>query len=265
MRIVEQVSGLAEGSRMRKYASIPPRVWQADLKAVRGDLEAIAVHYHLTTSGHANMLGLYYLPVAYIAHEIGCSQEGASKGLLTLIDANICSYDFEREIVWVHDMAADQIAPQLSPKDKRVKGIADQLSMLPICKITLGFYSKYRLPFHLYEERNLEDFELALGENPEAPSEPLRSKEQEQEKEQDLGTGTGTGSFGSGNEKNSQSKRETMFTPFPTPSSAAEAKSFLIGKEVPQHRLDECVRLLMGGNFSQCELEGVLEDERNAA
>jgi hypothetical protein len=181
MRIVEQVSGLAEGSRMRKYASIPPRVWQADLKAVRGDLEAIAVHYHLTTSGHANMLGLYYLPVAYIAHEIGFSQEGASKGLLTLIDANICSYDFEREIVWVHDMAADQIAPQLSPKDKRVKGIADQLSMLPICKITLGFYSKYRLPFHLYEERNLEDFELALGENSEAPS------------KQGTGEGEGTG------------------------------------------------------------------------
>lgn len=68
---------------MRKFASIPPRVWQADLKAVRGKLEALAVHYHLTTSGHANMLGLYYVPIAYIAHEIGCPEEGASKGFWT--------------------------------------------------------------------------------------------------------------------------------------------------------------------------------------
>lgn len=246
---------------MRKYASIPPRVWQADLKAVRGKLEAIAVHYHLTTSGHANMLGLYYLPVAYIAHEIGLPQEGASKGLLALIEANICSYDFEREIVWVHDMAADQIAPQLSPKDKRVKGIADQLAMLPICKITLGFYAKYRLAFHLHEERNLEDFEHAVGDIQEAPSKPLRSKEQEQE--QDLETGAG--SIGLGNEKKQETSRETLFTPFPIPSSAAEARELLLKEGAPQHKLDECVRLMMGGNFSRFDLEGVLEQARTAA
>lgn len=248
---------------MRKFASIPPRIWQVDLKAVRGDLEAIAVHYHLTTSGHANMLGLYYVPVAYIAHEIGCSQEGASKGLLALIEADICSYDFKREIVWVHDMASDQIAPQLSEKDKRVKGIADQLAMLPICPITLGFYAKYRIAFHLHEERNLVDFELAAGDVEEAPSKPLGSKEQEKDQEQDLETGTG--SIGLGSEKISQTDRKSMFTPFPVPASAAEAKRILIDEGVPQHRLDECVRQMMGGNFSRCELEGVLEDERSAA
>lgn len=160
---------------MRKFASIPPRVWQVDLKAVRGDLEALAVHYHLTTSGHANMLGLYYVPITYIAHEIGCPLEGASKGLLALVQAKICSYDFERELVWVHEMAADQIAPHLSPKDKRVKGVADQLSMLPMCPITLGFYRRYRIPFHLYDEINLEEFELSMPDDVEAPSKPLRS------------------------------------------------------------------------------------------
>lgn len=170
---------------MRKFSSVPPRVWQADLKAVRGDLEALAVHYHLTTSGHANMLGLYYLPIPHMAHEIGCPIEGASKGLASLIQAEICSYDHDRDLVWVHEMAADQIAPQLSPKDKRVKGIADQLAMLPICPITLGFYAKYRLAFHLYEERSLEDFELTHSDLEEAPSKPLRSKEKEKEKEQD--------------------------------------------------------------------------------
>lgn len=248
---------------MRKYASIPPRIWQSDIKAVRGDLEAIAVHYHLTTCGHANMIGLYYIPVAYISHEIGFPMEGASKGLNSLIQAGLCSYDFDKDLVWVHDMASDQVAPQLSPKDKRVSGIAGQLAMFPICPITLGFYAKYRVPYHLHDERVLEDFEVAFDGNQEAPSEPLRSQKQKQDQKQDLETETE--SFGSGNEKNSQSRRETLFTPFPIPSSAAEAREFLISESVPQHKLDECVRLMMGGNFSRFDLEGVLEAARSAA
>ncbi|MGO8068748.1 hypothetical protein AB9E28_24870 [Rhizobium leguminosarum] len=246
---------------MRKFASIPPRVWQADLKAVRGNLEALAVHYHLTTSGHANMLGLYYVPVTYIAHEIGCPQEGASKGLLDLIEAKICSYDHQRELVWVHEMAADQIAPQLAPKDKRVKGVADQLAMLPICPVTLGFYQRYRLSFHLYDERNLEEFELLMPEDAEAPSKPLRSKEKDKEK--DLGKGEGTS--GSGGSEKSSAASETMFTPFPIPKSSAEAKTFLLSKGVPADQIDACLRNLLGGNLTPYDLEGVLTDARSAA
>lgn len=248
---------------MRKFASVPPRIWQADLKAVRGDLEAIAVHYHLTTSSHANMLGLYYVPIAYIAHEMGISQEGASKGLRSLIQAGLCAYDFENDLVWVHDMASDQIAPHLSPKDKRVKGIAEQLAMLPICQITLGFFQKYRVPYHLHEERCLEEFEVISASPFEAPSKPLRSKEKEKDKEKDLGEGQGR--FCSGDVKSSEAERETMFRPFPMPSSAAEARTILTEKGVPQSSLDECVRLLMGGNFGPYELEGVLEAARRAA
>ncbi|XKM41249.1 hypothetical protein A4U53_010905 [Rhizobium ruizarguesonis] len=248
---------------MRKFASIPPRVWQADLKAVRGNLEALAVHYHLTTSGHANMLGLYYVPVTYIAHEIGCPEEGASKGLLALVEAKICSYDFDRELVWVHEMAADQIAAQLSPKDKRVKGVADQLAMLPICPITLSFYQRYRLSFHLYDERNLEEFELSMPENAEAPSKALRSKEKEKEKDKDLGKGEGpSGSRGSGKPTGTS---DTMFTPYPIPKSSAEAKTFLLSKGVPADQIDACLRNLLGGNLTPYDLEGVLTDARSAA
>jgi hypothetical protein len=244
---------------MRKFASIPPRVWQVDLKAVRGNFEALAVHYHLTTSGHANMLGLYYVPVTYIAHEIGCSEEGASKGLLALVEAKICSYDFERELVWVHEMAADQISPQLSPKDKRVKGVADQLAMLPMCWITLDFYQRYRLPFHLYDERNLEEFELSMPDHVEAPSKPLRSKE----KEKDLGEGEGPSGFR--RSVKSRSASETMFTPFPIPTSSAEGKTFLLSKGVPADQIDACLRNLLGGNLSPFDLEGIVSDARSAA
>jgi hypothetical protein len=243
---------------MRKFASIPPRVWQADLKAVRGNLEALTVHYHLTTSGHANMLGLYYVPITYIAHEIGCAEEGASKGLISLVEAKICSYDFERELVWVHEMAADQIAPHLSPKDKRVKGVADQLSMLPMCQITLDFYQRYRLPFHLYDERNLEEFEVSMPDSVEAPSKPLRSKE----KEKDLGKGEGPSCSG-GSEK-SQTASETMFTSYPIPASSADGRAFLISKGVPSDQIDSSLRNLLGGNLTPFDLEG-LTDARSAA
>ncbi|MDM9629525.1 hypothetical protein QTL95_26940 [Rhizobium sp. S152] len=242
---------------MRKFASVPPRVWQADLKAIRGDTEAIVVHYHLTTSGHANMLGLYYVPVAYIAHELGISSEGASKGLLSLMQAGICEYDFDRDLVWVREMAADQVAPQLSPKDKRVRGIAEQLAMLPICPTTLGFYQKYRLPFHLHDERCLEDFEMAITDFGEAPSKPLRSKEKDKDK--DLGEGKGPSGLGTARSSKAASPQETMFTPFPIPSSPTEGRDFLSRHLVPKSQMDECLKRLLGGNLTPFDLEGIVE------
>lgn len=62
--------------------------------------------------------------------------------ILALIEADISSYDFKHEVAWVHDMASDRIGPQPLEKDKRVKGVANQLEMLPICPITLGVYAK---------------------------------------------------------------------------------------------------------------------------
>lgn len=55
---------------MRNFATIPPSVWQTDLKKLRGDVEAIAVHYHLTTSSHSTMIGIYPLPVMFLAYDI---------------------------------------------------------------------------------------------------------------------------------------------------------------------------------------------------
>lgn len=256
---------------MRKFASVPPRIWLGELKAIRGNLEALAVHYHLTTSNHANMLGLYYVPVTYIAHETGSPLEGASKGLQSLVEAGICSYDDEHELVWVHEMAADQIAPKLSPKDNRVRSISDQLAMLPICPITLGFYTRYREAYHLSEERNLTPFEEAYcdktGSPFEAPSEPLRSKEKEKKKDKDLGEGkekTGLGEKGVS--KGTYTREgQHMFEAYPTPASPKEGVEFLKSKGVPQKRRDEFLQLLIGGNLTPYDLEGVLEEERNVA
>lgn len=133
---------------------------------------------YLMTSPHANMLGIYYIPVMYIAHETGLPFEGASKGLRRCIEGGFCAYDEASEVVWVYRMAAYQIEPRLKPTDNRVKSIAAEFLDLPKCQHIRGFYEMYREAFHLPE--------YACDPSPsEAPSKPLRSQEQEQEQEQE--------------------------------------------------------------------------------
>ncbi|MCC2612625.1 DUF1376 domain-containing protein [Neorhizobium petrolearium] len=66
-------------------------------------------------------------------------------------------------------------------------------------------------------------------------------------------------------ERREDEDRESMFSAFPVPPSAAEARRILSGKGIPQARMDECVRRMMAGDFSQFDLEGVLEEARSAA
>lgn len=56
-----------------------------------------------------------------------------------------------------------------------------------------------------------------------------------------------------------------MFTSFDVPASAAAARDFLIGQGVPAPQLDECTRLMMGGNLSPYDLEEILSHARSAA
>ena len=68
---------------MRDYAKVSPRFWLGETgrELRKAGAEAQVVAFYLMTSPHANMLGLYYLPVLYLAHETGLGPEGASKGL----------------------------------------------------------------------------------------------------------------------------------------------------------------------------------------
>ncbi|ENG6564474.1 hypothetical protein ABU498_004766 [Escherichia coli] len=56
---------------MRDYAKVSPRFWLGETgrELRKAGAEAQVVAFYLMTSPHANMLGLYYLPVLYLAHE----------------------------------------------------------------------------------------------------------------------------------------------------------------------------------------------------
>lgn len=164
---------------MRDYSKVGPQFWIGKTgKALRKHgLEAQMVALYLLTSPHANMLGLYYVPQTFIAHETGMGMEGASKGLQGCIDAGFCRYDEDTEMVWVVEMARFQIADQLKDKDLRIKGVQSEYDSLPENPYLAAFYEMYAAAFCMASKRG-EASPL------QAPSKPLPSQEQEQEQEQ---------------------------------------------------------------------------------
>lgn len=172
---------------MRDYAKIVPTFWTGKTgKALRArGSEALIVGMYLLSSPHSNMLGLYYQPILYLAHETGLGLEGAKKGLQGAIEAGFCAFDEASEMVWVYEMAGYQIASELKASDNRCAGIQKDYDALQDNPFLGDFFDKYQGAFHLTSRRD-------SGEEVEAPSiappKPLRSQEQEQEQEQEKDT-----------------------------------------------------------------------------
>jgi len=164
---------------MRDYGKVSPVFWTGTtgraIKA-RGS-EAVIVAVYLMTSPHSNMLGLYYQPMLYMAHETGLGVEGASKGLQGCVEAGFCAYDPDSEMVWVYEMASYQIAKELKASDNRCGGIQREYEGLQKNRFLSDFFDRYCTAFHLTARRD------STGAK-QAPSKPLPSQEQEQEQEQ---------------------------------------------------------------------------------
>lgn len=168
---------------MRDYGKVSPLFWTgATGKELRKQPEALIVAMYLMTSPHANMLGLYYMPTLYIAHETGLGIEGALKGLRWAEQVGFCSYDHDSEMVWVHEMAKFQIAESLKDTDKRCLGVQNEYNSLGSNPYLEGFFDKYCVAFKMTQKRQNSSKKASPLE---APSKPLASQEQEQEQEQE--------------------------------------------------------------------------------
>ncbi|RRU23602.1 hypothetical protein [Stenotrophomonas sp. 278] len=164
---------------MRDYAKVVPTFWTGETgKAIRKrGPEGVVVALYLMSSPTSNMLGLYYQPILYMAHETGLGIEGASKGLRDCIEEGFCLYDEVTEFVWVQEMASFQIGKGLKASDNRCVGIQREYDSLPVNPFLGRFFDRY-----------LEDFHLKNRRGRGVPSNPLSSQEQEQEQEQDQET-----------------------------------------------------------------------------
>ncbi|WP_424624459.1 hypothetical protein [Achromobacter marplatensis] len=175
---------------MRDYGKVSPQFWigETGKRLRKAGAEAQVVALYLMTCSHSNMIGLYYLPVMYIAHETGLGMEGALKGLQRASEAGFCQYDEDSEMVWVIEMAKFQIDAELSAADKRCKGVQNEYDAQPENPYLARFFERYGAAYHMTKMRG----EISGKVSPlEAPSEALGSQEQEQEQEQETDTPSG--------------------------------------------------------------------------
>lgn len=164
---------------MRDYGVVSPKFWIGETgKALRGNAPAQVLALYLMTCPHANMIGVFHCPVLYMAHETGLGMEGASKALQSLIEAGYCTYEASSETVFVHRMAAYQVAESLKPGDNRVKGVEREWQNISSPQLKSAFFAMYSVAFHLPKKQE-------AASPLEAPSKPLASQEQEQEQEQE--------------------------------------------------------------------------------
>ncbi|HEY1956719.1 MAG TPA: hypothetical protein VGH28_13960 [Polyangiaceae bacterium] len=107
---------------------------------------------YLMTSPHANMIGLYYLPLVTITHETGLSERTVRAALAVLAspEIDIAHYDADADLVWLPAMASYQIAPELKAGDKRRGGpIVAEASKVGAHRFTRAFWDRYGVAFGL--------------------------------------------------------------------------------------------------------------------
>jgi hypothetical protein len=153
---------------MRDYGKVAASFWTGETgRALRGHMESQIVACYLMTAPGSNMIGLYHLPIPLIAHHTGMTFKGALKGLQRGCEVGFCLYDYDREEVYVPEMARYQIGESLSSGDKRKTGVIRELQLFRKSQFFNEFYRKYKDVYDLPE--------LAIINcDTEAPSKPLQ-------------------------------------------------------------------------------------------
>ena len=164
---------------MRDYGKVSPQFWVGKTgKALRGDLPAQILALYLMTSPHANMIGIYYCPIEYMAKETGLSIEGASKALRSLISADFCTYETDDELIFVHAFAEHQIGESLKAGDKRVIGVINELEKVPKNQCWRGFRARYAVPYNLPVPGKISPKPASPSEAPSKPETETGSEEE---------------------------------------------------------------------------------------
>lgn len=137
---------------MRDYSIARSSFWTGETgRRIRGQADVQRVAFYLFTAPSSNMIGLYYLPLPTICHELGITSKGASKALQVLGEIGYARYDFHTEWVWVCEMARHQLGASVSSRDKRHKGVIKQLRDSCKSPFAKDFWDRYHESFELPE------------------------------------------------------------------------------------------------------------------
>lgn len=136
---------------MREYGKIAPQFWTGKTgKTIRtsGPYTQVVALY-LLTSPSSTMLGLYYLPLPTLCHEVGCSLQAARKAIHALSQADFAHYDEPTEYVWVPNMARFQLGKSMKPSDKRISYVLKAVEVFRGTPFFNDFLTRYQQDFHL--------------------------------------------------------------------------------------------------------------------
>lgn len=182
---------------MRDYARFPPRWWtERNARSMRGKPNLQVVAMYLCTSPNSNMIGLYYLPVPMIEHETGVTGNDLAMAMQRLSELKYSYYDRTEELVYLPNMAPEQIGEKLTDKqDAMVKGVTNILEKFEGHDFTLDFVARYGTAYRLSmdghqgvngQSVDLSKYEkwLSVGGDLFAQR-PTRDQDQDQEKDQE--------------------------------------------------------------------------------
>lgn len=146
---------------MRVFATLRSQFWTGTTgKAITAaGKDARIVATYLLTCEHANMIGLYRLPLLYVSEETGLKRREVSSALEQLGFMEFAAYDQETEYVWVCEMARYQLdlLPHEAIKegDHRAQGAARIYKQLAPNPFLLPFYERYAPRLRLPLKRDL--------------------------------------------------------------------------------------------------------------
>jgi hypothetical protein len=127
-----------------KYRVVPGFVWVDPKFKNLAPTEKLLL-LHLITGPHANVSGLFYLPLSYIAHETGVRLLQVKKGVCALEAADYLRWDEPTETIWVVGMLRYQ-----GGGVKILKAIADQVESLtpsPVVDAFRSYYADLKIPY----------------------------------------------------------------------------------------------------------------------
>ena len=137
---------------MRNYSKLSYDIWSGKTgkEVKKAGLAVRSVFSYLIVNRHVSMLGVYYLPIDYMAYDIGITVEVASQALEKLRELGFCCYDPETEYVWVYNMAYYQVGSNLKKSDKQIHQIHKIVASFPDgLPFMSEFYERYKDNFYL--------------------------------------------------------------------------------------------------------------------
>jgi len=138
---------------MHEYKKVFPSHWTdaAAYAARKAGTVAQTVRLYVMTAPHSNSLGIYRLPPAYAAADLGMQPKDFEGALKLLEDAGYLRFDRESDVVWIIEFANEQIGElhfskkqgSLGIPDRRIIGLRNEFSLVPDCALKQEFLKKY--------------------------------------------------------------------------------------------------------------------------